>query len=458
MDVNTNNIFGEVKDGETGKKIDSTAEIIVGRFPVANHIELREAVRKTIEADSQRPSLDVGAIAEFMGNGWYSSSYMEHNLRPLVESRNISETGLFYDCIYDVPNAGLTKEVIYEFMQRPQDLLLHFGHGSSIWCFKTTVNEELLSSLKGHKPVIYSASCSPGNLDFAGRCAAERIIIHSNFTHAVCMNTRSAWYSRSTQKIYSPQQLYVFAEQMTGDALYLGEAFDASQKCMIPGMNQTSWALGTHDKCFYSVMLFGCPASPVFPVSRDIPISIENIETQDYPFHVNVRCRIHPSGFFNYDKVYLTAMDNRLLMKDADGYYSGDIDKDFLTRTNIITVTAENWMGTEFSQQVSVDPEFYAKARFENIPMDEWFLFRTFRVHNDGQKNMTVRIEGDDAYVFFVPINSDVIIPPKTYKRFLFLFLNFLGTTKDYPFHIVTDDYQQASRTFIRKKESDLTR
>jgi hypothetical protein len=80
-DGNGNGRYGEYNDGDGGGDVDLTAEILVGRFPVENEVELAHMVRKTLRHEEAVSSdtFNNGFISEKVdfGNIVYALPFME---------------------------------------------------------------------------------------------------------------------------------------------------------------------------------------------------------------------------------------------------------------------------------------------------------------------------------------------------------------------------------------------
>ncbi|MDD3544541.1 MAG: C25 family cysteine peptidase [Kiritimatiellae bacterium] len=323
-DNNGNGRYGEITDGINGGDVDLTAEIMVGRFPVADPRELAHMVRKTIRYETaseqdvepnvfMAEKMDMGAVV-------YADGYMEE-LRLGSTAYALESTGFessAYTEIFDTDSrlydsdAGLWSAAdSLAFLNRNLHTVNHIGHGAIKICAKISLansaNQTALRSFTNEMPYfMYSQACDTGAFDTPD-CFAEQLVTVSNAAFAAVMNARSGWLYNDVIGGHSHRFHRAFWDSaLRGNATAFGEVNELSRRMNLHML--TSYAANHWRWVYYELNLFGDPATPFAPSVNIVPPSIGHeplINTYDTQTAYRVACRLEPVGIYNPDEVYL---------------------------------------------------------------------------------------------------------------------------------------------------------
>ncbi len=323
-DNNGNGRYGEITDGINGGDVDLTAEIMVGRFPVANPQELAHMVRKTIgyevsTAQDVEPNAFMAEKID-MGTIVYADGYMEelrlgsaaYALNSMgFESSPYAETFDTNDRLYD-SDAGLwTTADALGFLNRNLHTVNHIGHGATKNCAKISLanaaNQIALQAFTNEMSYfMYSQACDTGAFDQPD-CFAEQIVTVSNAAFATVMNARSGWLFNNVVGGYSHRFHRAFWDAaLRGNATTLGEINELSRRMNLHML--VSYVANYWRWVYYELNLFGDPATPFAPAVNNVPPSIYHeplINTYDTQTAYRVSCLFEPVGIFNPDELQL---------------------------------------------------------------------------------------------------------------------------------------------------------
>jgi hypothetical protein len=330
FDQNGNGLYGEVTDGENGGDVDLTAEVMVGRFPVADPTELAHLVRKTLShetagAEALRPN---ALLAEKMDMGTlvYATGYMEqlrwgstaYNLNTLgFENSPYAEAFDTDHTLYD-SDAGLwTSAQALDFLNRDYQTVNHIGHGAVKVCAKIQLSLpshlEALRAFTNTVPYfMYSQACNTGAFDTPD-CFAEQLVTVSNAACATVMNAREGWEYLDVVGGYSHRFHRAFWDAaLRGNATRLGEINEQSRRMNLHML--TSYAPTYWRWVYYELNLFGDPALPfaravntVAPLITHEPL----VNTYDTQATHRVACTLEPAGLYDPQAVALVWQTDR---------------------------------------------------------------------------------------------------------------------------------------------------
>ncbi len=323
-DNNGNGNYGEITDGIDGGDVDLTAEIMVGRFPVADQQELAHMVRKTIRYETAsvvdlEPNVFMAEKMD-MGSVVYADGYMEE-LR-------LGSTAYYFDsmgfvsspyadifdtsgCLYD-SDAGLwTTSNSLDFLNRNLHTVNHIGHGSPKTCAKIALanaaNQVALRAFTNEMPYfMYSQACDTGAFDTPD-CFAEQLVTVSNAAFAAVMNARAGWLFNNVIGGYSHRFHRAFWDAaLRGNATTFGAINEFSRRMNLHML--ASYAADYWRWVYYELNLFGDPATPFVPALNIVPPSICHeplINTYDTQTVHHISCFLEPIGIYDPDEVYL---------------------------------------------------------------------------------------------------------------------------------------------------------
>ena len=324
-DGNGNGRYGEYNDGDGGGDVDLTAEIMTGRFPVENQVELSHMIRKTLcHEDALKASLfNNGFISEKVdfGNIVYGEPFMEEirNGSTTYGKINLGYTNSPYDNdfittnnLHDSDGYLFNKADCFSYLTNNLYSINHLGHGATYQCLKLNVliqsDYSNLAALQNPFPYfLYSQACNSGAFDSIN-CFAEQMVTVSNAAAAVVMNSRNGWASTASVSGYSHFfHRHFWDGAFRGNATTYGEMNEYARRMNlsnIPSFNGSFWRW-----VYYELNLFGDPAMPVMPAMLNVNpafthaplINTYNTET-NYP----VRCHVDPIGIFDPESVFLT--------------------------------------------------------------------------------------------------------------------------------------------------------
>ncbi len=330
FDNNGNGRFGEPTDGANGGDVDLAAEVMVGRFPVANAAELAHMVRKTLRYEAATPAelAPAAFIAEIMNNGTlvYATGFME-------ELRfGSTEYGLDSFGFENSPYAGVfdTSPTLYDsdayvwgsadslaFLNRNFSAVNHIGHAAAQQCMKLNLaaadHQNALRAFTNTLPYFaYSQACSAGAFDVAD-CFAEQLVTVSNAAFAAVMNAREGWVYSGVVGGFSQRYHRSFWDAaLRGTATRLGEINEQSRRMNLFMINPTAANLWrwTH----YELNLFGDPATPFAAALNTVPPSLAHTplaNTYDTQTVHRIACSLEPVGVYDPDSVTLLWQTDR---------------------------------------------------------------------------------------------------------------------------------------------------
>ncbi len=387
---NNNGRYGEVTDGINGGDVDLTAEIMVGRFPVANHQELAHMVRKTIRYETAaEKDVDPNVfMAEKMDMGTlvFGDGYMEE-LRLGSTAYALNSMGFEtspYAGLFDTDgrlydsDAGLwTATDALAFLNRDLHSVNHIGHGATKICAKISLansaNQTAVQAFTNAMPYfMYSQACDTGGFDTPD-CFAEQIVTVSNAAFAAVMNARSGWLYNNVVGGYSHRFHRAFWDAaLRGSATTLGEINEQSRRLnlhMLASYSADYWRW-----VYYELNLFGDPATPFAPSVNIVPPSISHeplTNTYDTQTEHRVACLLDPVGIYDPDALHLVwhtgtepsaCHTQNMLQVDANLYEAYIPPHPFGTRL-AYRITAANHAGHVSSSPESGDHVFHVTER-----------------------------------------------------------------------------------------------
>lgn len=330
-DGNNNGQFGELTDGVNGGDIDLVAEVMVGRFPVANAIELAHMIRKTLRYETAEPhELAPSAfVSEKMDLGQliYTDGFMDQ-LRTGSSSDNLISLGFSsppYDellddsyLLYDSATGLWNKQDALAFLNQNLSSLNHIGHASTKQCMKidlnSTADRQALQAFTNSLPYFaYSQSCLAGAFDIPD-CFAEQLVTVSNAAFAAIMNAREGWVYGNIVGGYSHRYQRAFWDAaFRGSATCFGEINESSRLTNLYLLNQTSanywrWV-------YYELNLLGDPATPFLAALNPVPTAIEHtalLNTYVTQTAYQVSCTLAPIGIYDPQSIQLIWYSDRL--------------------------------------------------------------------------------------------------------------------------------------------------
>lgn len=326
LDGNGNGRYGEVTDGPNGGDIDLTAEVMVGRFPVANADELAHMVRKTLryEASSATDLAPSAFMAEKMDLSpqlVYADGFMEE-IRRGSTAYSINTFGFAnatpYDgrfdvspTLYDSSNGLWNTAQSLDFLNRDLHTVNHLGHGATKICMKISLsnadNQAALRAFTNTMPYfVYSQACSTGGFDTPD-CFAEQLVTSTNAAFAAVMNAREGWLFTNAIGGYSHRFHRCFWDAaLRGTATRLGEINEQSRSMNLHLVSPT--AANYWRYVYYELNLFGDPATPFAAAINPVPPVIAHtplINTYDTQTAYRVTCTVEPVGIYNPDAITL---------------------------------------------------------------------------------------------------------------------------------------------------------
>ncbi len=314
------NYFGELTDGVGGGDVDLAAEVMVGRFPVANAGEVSRLVAKTLtyEAAAASRLTRVGHVGEYVGFGGvadYASSSMEqlrlggsYDNYATLGFENSAYAALFdtSGTLYDAPGYSFTGSEVIRRFNSGATVFNHLGHGAPRYCFKLNLNDgNDITALAGLTNAVgflaYSQACDSGRLDDYADCFAEQLVTVPAGAFAAIMNTRYGWgYLNSTDGPSQRYQRRFWDLLLGGQACHLGNANQAAKEAL---RHQVSSSSGDAMRwCYYEITLFGDPATPFAariqrlpPTVAHVPLGNQSVTNGQY----DVPCELGPVGLYD---------------------------------------------------------------------------------------------------------------------------------------------------------------
>ena len=390
FDNNGNGRYGEPTDGLNGGDIDLTAEVLVGRFPVSNTVELANMVRKTLRYESAtaqelRPQA-FAAEKVNLGSLVYADGYMEE-LRYGANNNGLSSVGfksssysnvLDADIIlYDSTNYLWTTGDALTYLNKNLATVNHMGHGSTKQCVKISLylpsNQSAIAAFTNEVPYfMYSQACNAGEFDTPD-CFAEQIVTVSNAAFAAVMNAREGWEYPDVVGGFSHRYHRAFWDAaLRGAATRLGEINEQSRRMhlyLISPTSQNYWRW-----VFFELNLFGDPATPFVPAANLAPPAISHTplsNTYDTQSLYRVTCTVEPIGIYDPDSPSLTWRTDRdpgASQTQRMARVSGNLFEAFIApqpaNTRIAyTLSARNHAGIEAASPASGEHAFYVTDR-----------------------------------------------------------------------------------------------
>lgn len=324
FDANQNGRYGEVTDGTNGGDVDLTAEVMVGRFPVANADELANMVRKTLRYENATAAelVPVAHIAEKvdLGSTTYATAFMEE-LRNGSTSYGLTSLGFENSSYADAFDASRT---LYDsdghiwatsnalvFLNQNLSCVNHLGHGSTTLCMKISLsqaaNRTALAAFTNTVPYfVYSQACNAGGFDTAD-CFAEQLVTVSNAAFAAIMNARDGWEYSGAIGGYSHRFHRAFIDTaLRNNACRLGEINEYARslnRYLLSSATANYWRW-----VYYELNLFGDPATPFAASVNTTRVKIAHpplINTYDTQSEYRVSCTLEPVGIYDPDAATL---------------------------------------------------------------------------------------------------------------------------------------------------------
>ena len=330
FDGNGNGRYGEISDGLNGGDVDLTAEIMVGRFPVATADELAHMVRKTLRhenaaADELAPNAFLAEKVNF-GSLVYATGFMEelrwgtntyglvsmgYETSPYADALDTTHT--LYDSDLRLWN---TKDALDQ-LNRDYLSVNHIGHGSATTCMKIPLSntnyQAAVAAFTNSLPYfIYSQACDSGAFDTPD-CFAEQIVTVSNAACAAVMNARAGWEFVGVVGGQSHRFHRSFWDAaLRGTATRLGTINEASRRANLHML--TPYAANYWRWVYYELNLFGDPAASFAPALNAVPPALAHaplINTYDTQTAYRVTCTLEPLGLYDPDAVTLLWQTDR---------------------------------------------------------------------------------------------------------------------------------------------------
>jgi hypothetical protein len=389
-DNNGNGRYGEVSDGVNGGDVDLTAEVMVGRFPVADAAELAHMVRKTLryENATAQELAPNALIAEKMdlGSQIYATGFMEeirlgstaYGINTLgFENSNYADAFNTDSTLYDSDARLWTTDDALAFLNQNFQTLNHLGHGATKQCMKLSLSQPAgqaaLRALTNEMPYfIYSQTCSAGAFDTPD-CFAEQIVTVSNAAGSAIMNAREGWEYGNVVGGYSHRFHRCFWDAaLRGTATRLGEINEQSRRMNLHMLGSSSanywrWV-------YYELNLFGDPATPFAAAVNLTPPVITHAppaNTYDTQTTHRVTCTVEPIGLFDPDAVTLAWQTDRepgLVRTQALTRLEGNLYEGFMPPQPADTriayaLSARNHAGIESRWPAAGDASFCVTRR-----------------------------------------------------------------------------------------------
>ncbi|MBP5321683.1 MAG: hypothetical protein J6334_11910 [Kiritimatiellae bacterium] len=316
MDGNGNGRYGELTDGGNRKDIDLTAEVLVGRFPVANPEELAHMVRKTLAYEGAapaacRPNAFIGERID-AGTQIYGDAHMEQ-IRLGSTAMSLESYGylngpfapLFETTtLYESPTFTWSAAEALAFLDADWHTVNHLGHASWSTCIKIPLDQEVnraaLAAFTNAMPwIIYSQACDAGAFNHPD-CFAEQLVTAPAAAAAAIMNADKGWFFMNTVGGPSQQFQRTFWDAaFRGEGATLGECQECSRQINLYqlGTTQNYWRWA-----YLGLTLFADPATPFAPSVNPTPVILHhepllNTYIEDVPYEV--ACALTPIGLYN---------------------------------------------------------------------------------------------------------------------------------------------------------------
>ena len=392
FDNNGNGRYGEVNDGVNGGDVDLTAEVMVGRFPVTNALELAHMVRKTLRYEGATPAdcvpnafmaekMDLGTLVYatgFMeeiryGTNTYALTSLGYETSPYADRFDTEHT------LYDSTNGLWNATDALAFLNQNYQTVNHIGHGAVKYCAKlnlaSTNDQNAVRAFTNDMPYfMYSQACDTGAFDTPD-CFAEQLVTVSNAAFASVMNARSGWEFSGVVGGYSHRYHRCFWDAaLRGTATRLGEINELSRRMNLHMIG--SYAANYWRWIYYELNLFGDPATPFAPaVNTVLPDIVHEplINTYDTQTSHRVTCTLEPVGIYNPDAISLVwhtdrypAIFHTQTMSQVKGnLFEGFIDAQPAKTRIDYAILAQNHAGYESRWPVTNNAVFYVTERLD---------------------------------------------------------------------------------------------
>lgn len=390
FDNNGNGRYGEVTDGVGGGDVDLTAEVMVGRFPVANASELAHMVRKTLRHERATPAevAPHAFMAEKMNLGTlvYADGFM-NELRNGSTAYGLDSLGYKTSPYAALFNADITlydsdayiwnTSNALSFLNQNLHTVDHIGHGSTKLCVKiSTSNAASMTALRAFTNdmpyFLYSQACNAGGFDTPD-CFAEQLVTVSNAAFATVMNAREGWEYGNVVGGHSHRFHRAFWDAaFRGTAACLGEINERSRRANLSLVSP--YTPGYWRWVYYELNLFGDPATPFASSVNVTPPTITHeplINTYDTQAPYRVECAVEPAGIYNPSSIALLWRSSRepgLVHTQALSQTVGNLFEGFIatqpenTRIDYL-ITARNYAGVETAWPASGETTFFVTER-----------------------------------------------------------------------------------------------
>ena len=392
FDGNRNGVYGEFNDGEGGGDVDLTAEIMVGRFPVTNVVELANMVRKTLRHESAtaaeiRPN---GFVAERMDMGTliYGHGFMEE-LRYGTNTYGITSMGYENSpyahaldtgyTLYDAAGNEFAAQASLAFLNRNYLTVNHIGHGAVQSLMKIpfydAATQAKVAAFTNTLPwFIYSQACNTGAFD-SRDCAAEQLVTVSNAASAAIMNAREGWEYGNAVGGYSHRFHRAFWDAaFRGNALRLGEINELSRRMNLSNLSTSGANFWRY--VYYELNLFGDPATLFAPaINFALPeiVSEPLINTFETQIPYRVTCTVGPVGVYDPDAIRLVWRTDRApalvhtqaMTQVALNQFEGFITPQLINTRISYAIIAANHAGFTSRFPAQDDAVFHVTRRLE---------------------------------------------------------------------------------------------
>jgi len=292
-DANGNHVYGEITDNP-----DLLPEISVGRWPVADTVELHHILHKTI-AYKTNPVTGEFNRPLLAGEYLYASpltfggSYMN-----LLENNHpdngyftygIPTTSNVVRKLYDSINAGnnsvgsWTPAILLAKINSGCSFIHHLGHANTSYMLRfnlTDITDQNFSQVNGinhNYTFLYTQGCYCGAFDQPG-CIASKAITISNFLAGGVFNSRYGWFDEGTTEGPSEHLEREFVSAMYNDTLserHLGTAHVISKIKTAPWISLPGeFEPGAQRWCQYCSNVFGDPALEIHIADPEVFPSI----------------------------------------------------------------------------------------------------------------------------------------------------------------------------------------
>lgn len=321
FDGNANGRYGERNDGPGGGDIDLLAEVQVGRLLVASPEQASRVVEKIIGYETAPPEqlrrvLHVGEHLGFGGVSEYAKPSLEQ-IRLGGSYNNYTTTGFADSAYHEAFDTGVNlydmdgtwnKEQLLALWQEGTHVINHLGHGNHVSGLKLNRNDLTAIPPGPIQPFLYSQACELARYDDVVDCFAERLGSVAGGAFAAVLNTRFGWGRSSSTDGASHRYHRQFWNYVFQHSAYtLGQAVQYSRERLIPALDR-NFPSDPMRWCYYSINLFGDPATPFARRVRQVaPEIIHAPLANHYPGQqpAVVRVQVGPEPLVQADSVSL---------------------------------------------------------------------------------------------------------------------------------------------------------